>query len=151
MRVLWPVAKGGKRKSGGLALRLSPWKGVAAKVRLSEQLPGAGVSAILVRLSPLVIAVMGLLAVIAQHLPLRDGATQAAVLLPPWDRAAFARVAETGLAILDLRLGHSLVVVDLGPWGAGAERLRAAGLMVLSTEPPALCSQQRDPEGGSLE
>lgn len=108
-------------------------------------------SATLVRFSPLLIAGIGLLSVIGQRLPLPDGAAQAAVLLPPWDRAAFGRVVGSGLAVVDLRWGNRLVVVDLGPQGAGAERLRAAGLMLLSTQTTALCVERRDREGEFLE
>ncbi len=78
------------------------------------------------------------MAVLAASRLTPDASGMVAVVLPPWQEDALARVAALHLPIVDLRAGGMLAVVAAD--APAQVRLRAAGLHLLAARGAGLCA-----------
>lgn len=89
------------------------------------------------------IAIIGLTALTRLITAPQDGTRLVAVVVPPWDEGGITAVVDSGLAVVDLRWGGHVMILDTSGDGKVLARLRAWGYWVMDATGLRGCGRER--------
>jgi hypothetical protein len=89
--------------------------------------------------SSLLIAVFGIMGLLALQFGVKSDSTRIAILVPPWQGDGLVRAAATGLAIVDFHWGRRIIVLETGGDPEALAQLKEMNLWLLDATGAGLC------------